>query len=160
MAKGLRSSVKKANRSRLRSKVFGPVEEARKQRLSAQLLSKAAEPSPNAKEDTMLLDDSATLPVKTNTTAANHNSSLRTESMNGEDEGTHPIHPSRGMIHVRANHASHAVEKRNLPWSSPYLEKGNHPGFGRDEGNEGNMIFLPNGSKFVAMNVQLRGVKD
>lgn len=43
MAKGLRSSVKKANKARLRAQVFGPVEEARKERLSAKLLALAAE---------------------------------------------------------------------------------------------------------------------
>ncbi|KAI4269608.1 MAG: hypothetical protein L6R38_007406 [Xanthoria sp. 2 TBL-2021] len=88
MAKGLRSSVKKANRSRLRSRVFGPVEEARKQRLSAKLLSKAVEPSPNAKGDTMLLDGSATLPVESNTSTTNDNSSLRAEPIDRGNEGT------------------------------------------------------------------------
>ena len=44
MAKGLRSKVKKANKQRLKSNVFGPVEEARKERLSAKLLELAAEP--------------------------------------------------------------------------------------------------------------------
>ncbi|KAL8771356.1 MAG: hypothetical protein Q9209_003262 [Squamulea sp. 1 TL-2023] len=80
MAKGLRSSVKKANRSRLRSKVFGPVEEARKQRLSAKLLSKTLEPSPNAKEDAMLLDDSPYPPMKTNTSPGHGDSSIRAKS--------------------------------------------------------------------------------
>ena len=46
MAKGLRSSVKKANRSKLRARVFGPVENARTERLSAKLLELAAEPKP------------------------------------------------------------------------------------------------------------------
>ncbi|KAI9842522.1 MAG: hypothetical protein M1838_003094 [Thelocarpon superellum] len=44
MAKGLRSSVKKANKAKLRSRVFGPVENARTERLSAKLLELAAEP--------------------------------------------------------------------------------------------------------------------
>ena len=44
MAKGLRSKVKKVNKQRLRSNVFGPVEEARKERLSAKLIELAAEP--------------------------------------------------------------------------------------------------------------------
>jgi hypothetical protein len=47
MAKGLRSSVKKANRSKLRSRVFGPVEDARTQRLSAKLLELATQPKPS-----------------------------------------------------------------------------------------------------------------
>ena len=44
MAKGLRASTKKANRVKLRSKVFGPVEDARTQRLSAKLLELASKP--------------------------------------------------------------------------------------------------------------------
>ena len=44
MAKGLRSKVKKLNKQRLRSNVFGPVEEERKERLSAKLLELASRP--------------------------------------------------------------------------------------------------------------------
>ncbi|KAL8914118.1 MAG: hypothetical protein Q9171_001234 [Xanthocarpia ochracea] len=124
MAKGLRSSVKKANRSRLRSKVFGPVEEARKQRLSAKLLSKAVEPSPNAKEDTMLLDDSTILSVKSNTTAADHNSSLRTESMNGENEGTRSIHKGGTVddhnLPFLPGHASFTADQAQFAQHAPF----------------------------------------
>lgn len=51
MAKGLRSSTKKANRTQLRSRVFGPVEEARRKRLSAKLLELASKPRVLAEED-------------------------------------------------------------------------------------------------------------
>jgi hypothetical protein len=44
MAKGLRASTKKSNKSSLREKVFGPVENARKERLSAKLLELASQP--------------------------------------------------------------------------------------------------------------------
>ncbi|CAL8583085.1 hypothetical protein XPA_008721 [Xanthoria parietina] len=91
MAKGLRSSVTKANRSRLRSRIFRPVEEARKQRLSAKLLSKTAEPSPNAKGDTTLPDGSALLLVDSTTLTTNENSSLHAEPGNGGDVGTQSI---------------------------------------------------------------------
>ncbi|KAL8791434.1 MAG: hypothetical protein Q9213_000050 [Squamulea squamosa] len=91
MAKGLRSSVKKANRSRLRSKVFGPVEEARKQRLSAKLLSKTLEPTPNAKEDAALLDDSLHPPVKFNTSPAHGDSFMRVHSTEFSSERTQII---------------------------------------------------------------------
>ncbi|KAL8873164.1 MAG: hypothetical protein Q9174_001316 [Haloplaca sp. 1 TL-2023] len=64
MAKGLRSSVKKANKARLKARVFGPVEEARKKRLSAKLLATALEPSTHAKDDAMVLDDSEGLTAK------------------------------------------------------------------------------------------------
>lgn len=38
MAKGLRSGVKKANKAILKHRVFSPIENARKERLSAKLL--------------------------------------------------------------------------------------------------------------------------
>ena len=46
MAKGARSSVRKNNNKKLRAKVFGPVEDARAERLSAKLLELAAQPNP------------------------------------------------------------------------------------------------------------------
>ncbi len=57
MAKGLRSSTKKANRTQLRSRVFGPVEEARKERLSAKLLELASKPRTAAEEDVNMADE-------------------------------------------------------------------------------------------------------
>jgi hypothetical protein len=57
MAKGLRSSTKKANRTQLRSRVFGPVEEARKERLSAKLLELASKPRIAAEEDVNMADE-------------------------------------------------------------------------------------------------------
>lgn len=51
MAKGLRASTKKANRSKLRSKVFEPVEDARTERLSAKLLEITLRPRPRADEE-------------------------------------------------------------------------------------------------------------
>lgn len=44
MAKGLRSSVKKTNRSKLKSNVFGPIEDERAARLSAKLMELASQP--------------------------------------------------------------------------------------------------------------------
>lgn len=52
MAKGLRSSVKKSNRAKLRTKVFGPVEDARRERLSAKLVELASKPRPTINENT------------------------------------------------------------------------------------------------------------
>lgn len=46
MAKSSRSSVIKTNNRRLKKNVFGPVEAARAERLSAKLLALAAEPKP------------------------------------------------------------------------------------------------------------------
>lgn len=46
MAKSSRASTLKANNQRLKKNVFGPVEAARNERLSAKLLALAAEPKP------------------------------------------------------------------------------------------------------------------
>jgi Protein of unknown function (DUF2423) len=54
MAKSARSSVKKANKSKLRARVFGPVENARTERLSAKLLQLATEPAVASSGDTAM----------------------------------------------------------------------------------------------------------
>ena len=51
MAKGLRSSQNKANKSKLRSNVFGPVDVARKERLSARMIGLASKSQPNSYKD-------------------------------------------------------------------------------------------------------------
>lgn len=57
MAKGLRSSTKKANKAILRHRVFGPVEDARKERLSAKLLELASKSRSKATEaDVQMID--------------------------------------------------------------------------------------------------------
>lgn len=55
MAKGLRASVNKRNKSKLRGRVFGPAEAARTERLSAKLLELAQQPKPT-KDTEMLVD--------------------------------------------------------------------------------------------------------
>ena len=54
MAKGLRASNKKTNKSNLRTKVFKPVEDARTERLSAKLLELASAVKPNPALDTRM----------------------------------------------------------------------------------------------------------
>lgn len=56
MAKGLRSSRNKANKSKLRSNVFGPAESARKERLSAKLIELASKIQSNPEEDLKMVD--------------------------------------------------------------------------------------------------------
>ncbi|KAK9423071.1 hypothetical protein SUNI508_04365 [Seiridium unicorne] len=51
MAKSSRASTTKANNQRLKAKVFGPVEQARMERLSAKLLEVAAAPKPPKPEE-------------------------------------------------------------------------------------------------------------
>lgn len=46
MAKSSRASTKKANNQRLKANVFGPIESARQERLSAKLLEIASQPKP------------------------------------------------------------------------------------------------------------------
>ncbi|KAK7750963.1 hypothetical protein SLS62_007096 [Diatrype stigma] len=50
MAKSSRSSVRKANNQRLKRNVFGPVEAARNERLSAKLVELASQPKPEQPE--------------------------------------------------------------------------------------------------------------
>jgi hypothetical protein len=54
MAKGLRSSTKKANKARLRTAIFEPVEDSRRERLSQKLLELASKPSPHAEVDILM----------------------------------------------------------------------------------------------------------
>ncbi|KAL4898461.1 hypothetical protein BDV59DRAFT_166892 [Aspergillus ambiguus] len=50
MAKSVRASVQKRNKAKLRATVFGPVVDARTERLSAKLLELASQPKPAAEE--------------------------------------------------------------------------------------------------------------
>ncbi|CAA9957932.1 hypothetical protein P3342_002661 [Pyrenophora teres f. teres] len=64
MAKGARASSKKANRTKLRARVFGPVEAARAERLHAKLLETIQQPKPeqtqmDTAEDTNTTDDAS-----------------------------------------------------------------------------------------------------
>lgn len=57
MAKGARASTIKANNAKLKAKVFGPVETARTERLSAKLLELASAPKPLREEDEKKVED-------------------------------------------------------------------------------------------------------
>jgi hypothetical protein len=50
MAKGARASSKKANRTKLRARVFGPAEKARNERIHAKLLATIQQPKPEKTE--------------------------------------------------------------------------------------------------------------
>lgn len=67
MAKSVRASVSKRNRANLRKKVFGPVVDARTERLAAKLQEIASQPKPVAKksEDEMDSDETGTWPATT-----------------------------------------------------------------------------------------------
>ncbi|OCL06740.1 hypothetical protein AOQ84DRAFT_440637 [Glonium stellatum] len=68
MAKGLRSSVKKAHRTKLRSRVFAPVEDARTERLSAKLLELASQPRPVKTDMDLDEENGITAPLPRQTT--------------------------------------------------------------------------------------------
>ena len=57
MAKGLRSRTGKINRSTLRSRIFGQIEKARKERLSAKLLELAARPRLGIIDDNIMISE-------------------------------------------------------------------------------------------------------
>lgn len=75
MAKSSRSSTRKANNQRLKSKVFGPVEAARAERLSAKLLELAAQPKPPKPEgdDVKIVDAGEEAKIGEDAAAANAN---------------------------------------------------------------------------------------
>ena len=56
MAKGLRSKSSKVHKAQLRSRVFGPVESARNERLSSKLLQLASKPRDTAAADVRMKD--------------------------------------------------------------------------------------------------------
>lgn len=71
MAKGARSSVRKANNTKLKSRVFGPVEAARTERLSQKLMELASQPKasmdvePQGKNNVAVYTGMVTLTVGT-----------------------------------------------------------------------------------------------
>ncbi|KAI1096462.1 hypothetical protein F5B19DRAFT_148019 [Rostrohypoxylon terebratum] len=84
MAKSSRSSTRKANNQRLKSKVFGPVEVARAERLSAKLLELAAQPKPPKPEedDVKIVDAGEDEPkIGEDTAAANVNANVNDNVM-------------------------------------------------------------------------------
>lgn len=60
MAKSVRASVSKRNRANLRKKVFGPVVDARTERLAAKLQEIASQPNPVAKKSEEEMDSDET----------------------------------------------------------------------------------------------------
>jgi hypothetical protein len=57
MAKGSRASSHKANNQKLKANVFGPVENARTERLSAKLLELASQPKPKPAQKDVAMDE-------------------------------------------------------------------------------------------------------
>ncbi|KAI9790357.1 MAG: hypothetical protein M1816_005175 [Peltula sp. TS41687] len=92
MAKSLRASNKKGNKARLRSKVFGPVEDARTERLSAKLLELATSAMPVATpESTMDIDKTAAEEEKS---MAPKERPVNSDEMDVDDVVSHPVKSS------------------------------------------------------------------
>ncbi|KAJ5719565.1 hypothetical protein N7493_007143 [Penicillium malachiteum] len=72
MAKSIRASVGKRNRANLRTKVFGPVVDARTERLAAKLQEIASQPRPQVEKPEMDVEEDNT---------ANQDSAAKDEKM-------------------------------------------------------------------------------
>ncbi|KAI0383056.1 hypothetical protein F5Y04DRAFT_38341 [Hypomontagnella monticulosa] len=82
MAKSSRSSTRKANNQRLKAKVFGPIEAARAERLSAKLLELAAQPKPESNEMKIVDgDDAAKVDKDSAAPQANDNTTMDVDSV-------------------------------------------------------------------------------
>ncbi|KAF2086956.1 hypothetical protein K490DRAFT_66268 [Saccharata proteae CBS 121410] len=95
MAKGSRSSVRKTNNQKLKSKVFGPVESARTERLSAKLLELAQQSKPEKAET-----------QKANTEVEAEEPTTDAQA----DEQTEGLTPSCISCHLPYSLAQHAKE--------------------------------------------------
>ncbi|KAL4782744.1 hypothetical protein BJX76DRAFT_331821 [Aspergillus varians] len=79
MAKSVRASVQKRNKAKLRSTVFGPVVDARTERLSAKLQELASQPKPSDQEKSKT--DTETTEMVTQNENTKTNSSGSSEAM-------------------------------------------------------------------------------
>ncbi|KAI1268666.1 hypothetical protein F5Y18DRAFT_238645 [Xylariaceae sp. FL1019] len=104
MAKSSRASSRKANNQRLKAKVFGPVESARAERLSARLLELAAQPKPErAESDTMNIVDDASEEKKDETAvaAATDDAAMDVDGAKTTSTSSKPSASKKGRIEKR-----------------------------------------------------------
>ncbi|KAI1807932.1 hypothetical protein F4811DRAFT_376023 [Daldinia bambusicola] len=83
MAKSSRASTRKANNQRLKAKVFGPVEAARAERLSAKLLELAAQPKAQSDAEIKMVDgteEEGTAKVENSTAAPDADNTMDVDS--------------------------------------------------------------------------------
>ncbi|KIW00712.1 uncharacterized protein PV09_07697 [Verruconis gallopava] len=110
MAKGLRASVNKRNKSKLRSRVFGPVEDARTERLSAKLLELAQQPKPVRSE--MEVDGSEGKEESTSATSESKAAAGDEEDMDIDASTAPKIKPAHSSSSKDAKKGRRKVEKR------------------------------------------------
>jgi hypothetical protein len=84
MAKGARASSKKANRTKLRARVFGPAEKARAERIHAKLLATIQQDKPEKSEMDTAEDCKKSHPTPPPTTSTN-TSTATTEATKEDD---------------------------------------------------------------------------
>ncbi|KAF2238611.1 hypothetical protein EV356DRAFT_529066 [Viridothelium virens] len=134
MAKSLRSTRNKVNKSSLRKKVFNPVETARLERLSSKLLDLAQQPRP---ERTAMEVEKMAAEEKPAT--AENEEQMEDAEVEGEDIDMNDAQPSRAKRSQskaeqrRKSARSHKVQKRRAKNSivfpkSKYVGKGGGPG--------------------------------
>ncbi|KAF4634607.1 hypothetical protein G7Y89_g3508 [Cudoniella acicularis] len=105
MAKGARASVRKANNVRLKSQVFGPVENARMERLSAKLLELAAQPKP-AKEDIAMYTEEGTTKDNGNDPAPESNQAEGMDIDQAASKDKIPSSSKKSRVEKRRRHSS------------------------------------------------------
>ncbi|KAG9235505.1 hypothetical protein BJ875DRAFT_458898 [Amylocarpus encephaloides] len=98
MAKGARASVRKANNARLKQMVFGPVEAARNERLSAMLLELASQPKPTAVEEISMAEGGDASKSDDVDTVAD---STPAEAMDVAQDGSKPTPSKKGRVEKR-----------------------------------------------------------
>lgn len=91
MAKGLRSSVKKSNRTKLRSRVFEPVEAARRERLHAKLLETIQQPRPEpTKKNEMDVDSDGKIPIHRDKRISSNSPAANNTAQEANQEAEYP----------------------------------------------------------------------
>lgn len=109
MAKSARASSKKANRTKLRARVFGPAEKARAERLHAKLLETIQQPKPE-KAAMDIAEDSKQSPCNSNLTFTDV---LQATTEETKDEGL-----SKGSFLLTAPIPTSLTEASSQPHAS------------------------------------------
>ncbi|KAI9741945.1 MAG: hypothetical protein M1834_000334 [Cirrosporium novae-zelandiae] len=113
MAKGLRSSVKKFNKSKLRSNIFGPVEDARTERLSAKLLELASLPKPGKENKMEVEKTTSTQPEQNEVMDVDDQSSKKSKFSSKRKSGCTSRHKRVGKPHSKMVFSHYSKSRRS-----------------------------------------------
>jgi hypothetical protein len=129
MAKGLRSSVKKTNRTKLRARVFEPVENARLERLHQKLLETAQQSKPeDPKKNDMDVDsegNSATALEARPLSNTPRSDATAANDASNEDEFSKGL----SFLSARIPRSLHAGPSSNAPTTDPAKHDNDNSGF-------------------------------